>query len=108
MSLLSEDNSESDSATQEEHSAETDNVNDSDDSEKGPKKSMEKIIANRFKNSCNEANGTADEETKDGAKEKEKNENDEKMKEDPDDENAEYEYLVKWKNLACIHCEWVE
>ena len=69
---------------------------------------MEKIIAYRFKNSFNEANGTTDEETGDGAKEKEKNERSEKMKEDPDDENAEYEYLVKWKNLAYIHCEWVE
>ena len=80
MPFFSEEDSESDSAAQEEQSAETDNVNDSDDSEKGPKKSMEKIIANRFKNSCNEANGTADERTGDGAKEKEKNENDEKMK----------------------------
>ena len=30
------------------------------------------------------------------------------MKEDPDDDNAEYEYLVKWKNLAYVHCEWVD
>ena len=43
--ILSEEDSESDSPAQEEQSAETDNVDDSDDSEKGPKKSTEKIIA---------------------------------------------------------------